>query len=74
MSKKYLKLKSIHLGDRTINPIASLTVLSYDGIFYFVDYEVVAFKIKENEKVYYKNLSLTKTKLNNKKNIWRLNI
>lgn len=70
MSKKYLKLKSIHLGDRIITPIASLSVLSTHDIFYFVDYEMVAFKIKENEDVYYKNLSLTKTKLNKIKKIF----
>ena len=70
MSKKYLKLNSIHLGDRTISPIACLSVLSSNDIFYFVDYEIVAFKIKENGMEYYKNLSLTKTKLNKIKKIF----
>lgn len=69
MTSKYIKLDSIHLERRTIYPIACLNVLS-SNLFYFVEYEIVAFKINEDDDVYYKNLSLTEGQLNEVKKIF----
>ena len=51
-------LDAIEIGNRTIYPLAKLTVLSVKEIFISVNFTVVALKIKESDKIYYKNISL----------------
>ena len=67
MTKRYIKLDSIKAGYRTIIPIAHLDVLSSNNIFYFIDYDVVAFIIKEDDEIYYKNISLSENEFHNLK-------
>ncbi len=58
LGKKRFLLGSIKVGDRLLYPIVSLKVLTYDNLFLSVDYDVLAFKIVEKDKTYYKNVKL----------------
>lgn len=59
IEKKYFILKSFEIEDRIIYPIAKLNLLKFNNLFYHITYKVVAFKISENNQVYYKNVSLS---------------
>ena len=56
-AKKYLILEAYEIGGRTIHPIACLEV-SKKNSFTGITYQVVALKIIEEKKVYFKNVSL----------------
>ena len=60
LGKKRFLLGSIKVGDRLLYPIVSLKVLTYDNLFLSVDYDVLAFKIVEKDKTYYKNVKKKK--------------
>lgn len=60
-AKKYLILEANEIGGRTIHPIACLEVNKKNS-FIGIHYQVVAFKIIEENKVYFKNVSLTEEK------------
>lgn len=58
---KLFVIDSIAVHDRIIYPIAKLNVLLFKNKFINMEYEVVAFKICENNKeTYFKNVSLSK--------------
>ncbi len=59
IEKKYFILKSFEVQDRIIYPIAKLKLIKFNNLFYHITYQIVAFKISENDQVYYKNVSLS---------------
>ena len=59
IEKKYFILKSFEVQDRIIYPIAKLKLIKFNNLFYHITYQIVAFKILENDQVYYKNVSLS---------------
>ncbi|WP_461436269.1 hypothetical protein [Methanosphaera sp.] len=58
ISKKYL-LDSINIGERKIFPIASLNIVFLKNNFFSYNFKVVAFKIIENDLIYFINLDLS---------------
>lgn len=58
VSKKYL-LDSISIGERKIFPIASLNIVFLKNNFFSYNFKVVAFKIIENDLIYFINLDLS---------------
>lgn len=68
VSKKYL-LDSISIGERKIFPIASLNIVFLKNNFFSYNFKVVAFKIIENDLIYFINLDLSDEEfINIKKN------
>ena len=68
ISKKYL-LDSINIGERKIFPIASLNIVFLKNKFFSYNFKVVAFKIIENDLIYFINLDLSDEEfINIKKN------
>lgn len=57
-SDKFFQLNSIKIEDRTIVPIVHLDVTVFKNIFFNIDFEVSAFKIIENKKIYFININL----------------
>ncbi len=62
-TKKFFQLESIKTGNRIIYPIAILKIASFKNTFFDLQYEISAFKIIENKKIYYKNLNLNQDEL-----------
>ena len=68
ISKKYL-LDSINIGERKIFPIALLNIVFLKNKFFSYNFKVVAFKIIENDLIYFINLDLSDEEfINIKKN------
>ncbi|WP_455646179.1 hypothetical protein [Methanosphaera sp.] len=59
IKNKIYELKPITHGNRTIYPIVELSVFTLENLFFDIDFSVVALKINENNKIYYKNISLS---------------
>ena len=67
LGKKIFVLNSIKIENRLLFPIVSLKVLTFDNLFFNIDYEILAFKIIENELTYFKNISLSEKDFNSLK-------
>lgn len=57
--KKIFILDAIKIENRVLFPIVSLKLSTVDDLFFNIDYEVLAFKIIENELTYFKNITLS---------------
>ncbi|RAP47011.1 MAG: hypothetical protein BZ135_02920 [Methanosphaera sp. rholeuAM6] len=57
--KKIFILDAIKIENRVLFPIVSLKLSTFDDLFFNIDYEVLAFKIIENELTYFKNITLS---------------
>lgn len=58
-ARKFFQLKSITVGNKKMYPIALLKIIIIKDTFFSIDYEISAFKIIENKKVYFKNINLS---------------
>jgi len=61
---KLVELEKIDCGDRICYPIAKLSLCHIQDKFMTIDYQVVAFRIKEENTTYYINISLTDDEFN----------
>lgn len=61
---KLVELEKIDCGDRICYPIAKLSICHIQDKFMTIDYQVVAFRIIEENTVYYINISLTDDEFN----------
>ena len=59
IGKKIFILDAIKIENRLLFPIVLLNLSTFDDFFFNMDYEVLAFKIIENELTYFKNINLS---------------
>jgi hypothetical protein len=68
-NEKIYLLDAIKIEKRLLHPIVSLKVIMLDDIYFSLDYELLAFKIIEEDKTYYASLNLSDEQLDDiKKN------
>ncbi|OED30074.1 hypothetical protein [Methanosphaera sp. WGK6] len=68
IKNKLYVLKPITLENRLIYPIVELSVFTLENLFFNIDFTVVALKIRENDEIYYKNISMSKNDFKKIKN------
>lgn len=66
-ANKIYTIKPFKVGQREIHPITSLTVQK-NSLFLNINFQVVAIRIVEKEKTYYKNISLSEEEFEKIKN------